>query len=166
MIRHQSDRGQSLPSICPRCKKSDRLERRPVENVHHAELRCGRCGLHIRWIGRDVSFDEAMAFKMPFGQYIGQEMQKIPLAYLDWLVRASTNVPQKVLQRARLILEMSTIAGDHDAHVRDVGKAPGIDCKPLVHTLPDPRSTHATSVAGRGNDSEGMPGMERAPWKA
>ncbi len=101
---------QSLPRICPRCK-SPRLEQRPVEGMHHTELRCADCGRHVRWVGRAVAFDQAMALVLTFGKYAGSELGRVPIAYVKWLATKAERVDRHVVRSARAILEAMSVEG-------------------------------------------------------
>ena len=57
----------------------------------------------MRWIGRAVTFDEAVAFILPFGKHAGCPMGSVPDGYLRWLA-STTSIPQRIRERASVIL--------------------------------------------------------------
>ncbi len=101
--RFASPLRQSLPQICPRCK-SQRLVQGPTEGKPYDELRCLNCGRHVRWIGRDIAFDKALAFVLPFGKYKGRRLGSVPEYYLRWLPKNASK--RSVRERGRVILEV------------------------------------------------------------
>ena len=94
---------KSLPTICRYCK-SQRLVPGPAEGKPFDELRCLDCGRHVRWIGRDIPFDKAVAFVLPFGKYAGRRLGSVPEYYLRWLTKNATK--RSVRERAWVILEV------------------------------------------------------------
>lgn len=53
-------------------------------NGPHIEKHCFDCGAHICFVPREIPFEKAEVFPMPFGKYKGRVLRSIPRDYLEW----------------------------------------------------------------------------------
>lgn len=63
---------------CPHEKTSLRL------NGPHIEKYCLVCDAHICFVPRQIPFEKAEVFPMPFGKWKGKILRSIPRDYLEW----------------------------------------------------------------------------------
>jgi hypothetical protein len=139
---------QSIPRVCQRCKKDDRLHVCVGKALEYSELRCDRCRRHVAWLGRAVVYDNAMGYLMRFGPHASEELGTLSREALCDLLH-TRNVPPSICARARLLLEMRPIHCGVNAY-EDTGKAASVPLKRPISTTTTPRAGETTTTPRKG----------------
>lgn len=74
---------------CPHEKTSLRL------NGPHVERYCLVCDAHLGFVPKTHTFESASTYRMPWGKYKGEPIERVPRSYLEWAAKEFKETPVK-----------------------------------------------------------------------